>query len=223
MNELISQDAGPDAERHASPPKTKRYTNLAAAAGGVGVSTALFTTVGIAKILMSPDTHTAEYAIMVFCCVALFVVATTMMLRTETSGNRIFGFLALGFFGFVAIACLASIITNSHYSPVVVLTERVQPDMSSFRDPDSSQPVRLTLMHYLPGQTSMVPFKDGTHRFKNDDVIEIFFGGVSELAEKYKLSIRQRQILEKELEFACKNAKSKDICAMTMGTMEAHL
>lgn len=185
------------------------------------MSTTLFATLGVSKILASPDSHSVEYALAIFCFIAFFLIAATMMVRQSTPSGHAFGFVGLGFFALVGAACTAEMIAQNHLTPVIVLTERVQPDMAAFRDPDADQPVKLAVMYYPPGGAGMVPFKSGTQKVKNDDIIEIVYGGVSELAQKYLQALKRQKLLNDELGLACRNARSKDICTMAAERMEA--
>jgi hypothetical protein len=212
------------------PRAEKRRVAVAGGAGvvaGAGISTSLFGSLGLPKLLAGPQSHSLAYPVVLFCLTALFILVAALFTIEVSARQRplviagiaVFALTALGGAGFVFVAEASR--------PMVTFTALVDPewvlgDGRSWavggRDPTRS---RLRLMYRAGSNdvTAYTPLKGNTLSVAKDGVIGLRIDGIEDLVESYQTSSRQsednfrlqQKICQIDPKLACDTFVAKDL------------
>jgi hypothetical protein len=202
-----------------SRPRTRSLDKFAAgagAAGGAGVSTALFATLGVGKILLGPIATTPSYPLAILGMVSLFCLIAAMFIIPVSQANRPFVFIGITAFLVISCICALPILYDDMARPPATLHEFFSPSLSDIRSDDSNGPINLQLMYSSSASLKSgeeVTFQNGDQHVRSGDAIYWNLKGLSDLSNKYNglyTLNRERSTMLKEV---CLNS-SDPICQM---------
>lgn len=186
-----------------------------AAAGGVlagaGLSTGLFGTLGVAKILSTPTGYSTAYPLVIFCLAALFLLTAALMTLQINRDQRLFAFVGMGCFAFTALAGVMIIFWQDFRQPTITLTEMFEPS-DVFDHAAPNPPLRVLYRSAHSGAGEFAPYKNSQLSVTGGDVISFRMDGLSDLVQQYN-AVRSRSDTQAHfLVNACKAVPTNELC-----------
>ena len=191
------------------------------AVAGAGITFGLFTGLGIGQVINYPGGFSPAYALAIFSVVAVFsFVAGVVSLQMDATQR---GFARAGFalFGLIALVGASPFVFQAWSRPTITFSERFQPDLASFQDPDPNDPIKLQLSYYPPVGANFgrkMPFQQ-SQLVRPEDTVEIYLDGLDRLLDRY-VALRQQAVDQaKKLHDACAGGDSPG-CRLETSAME---
>lgn len=193
----------------------------ATAAGGVlagaGLSTGLFGTIGMSKILAAPTGYSTAYPVVVFCLAALFLLTAALMTIRISGEQRVLAYVGMGCFALVAVVGVSIIFWQDFRAPTITVTEMFDPDFTS--NPSAAPKLQLLYRSVGDGAGDYAPYKNNPLSIRSGDVIAFRMDGLSDLVQNYKFAQMQSQTQTRLLMNACKG--QTNLVCQQIGSLDA--
>src|SRR5262249_41032763 len=140
-------DAAEDLEPSQQAGKLRIHPRSAAAgaAGGAGISMALFTTLNVKGVIANPH-FGPNYALMIFCLALVAVFFSAVLALPGRIGPDRRGIVVAGFalVGLLAAAAASPFVIDGLIHPTLTVEGALVPDLGAFVDDDTVAPVKLS-------------------------------------------------------------------------------
>jgi hypothetical protein len=181
--------------------------------GGAGVSTVLFTSLPLGKILLGEANFPAGYPIMVFGLISVFALIAALVARQVTRTQL--------WIGVLGIAVFVGVVLLGHYEtanrPTIAVIEQFEPSPANFTDPDTIAPVQLKMVYDLPGVSgteSSGPLSDKFIKVQDSQTVKLTMLGFEDLTGKYQKAYERLGVLKEEIHLACTQGPDAPVCKM---------